>query len=132
MHRWVCTGFLDDTRDRIERTINEKPLSLFFLQLWSKFLWVSLSIIDISGVTEIAVLEMLSRVFAKFANNQTDIGLLQGTTANAKEQYTVLISAVYIGFAVIITVILFLKRWKTDIPYVYRIAIDQLRHYRDY
>ena len=77
---------------------------------------------------------MLSRVFAKFANNQTDIGLLQGTatTANAKEQYTVLISAVYIGFAVIITVILFLKRWKTDIPYVYRIAIDQLRHYRDY
>ena len=53
---------------------------------------------------------MLSRVFAKFANNQTDIGLLQGTTANAKEQYTVLISAVYIGFAVIITVTLFLKR----------------------
>ena len=91
--------------------------------------------IYISGVIEIAVIEMLSRLFAKFANNQTDIGLLQGTTANAKAQYTVLSSAVYIGFAVIITVTLFLKRQKTDIilyQYVFRIAIDQLRHYRDY
>ena len=67
--------------------------------------------IYISGVIEIAVLEILSCLFAKFANNHTDFGLLQGTTtANAKAQYTVLISAVYIGVAVIITVTLFLKR----------------------
>ena len=69
--------------------------------------------IYISSVIEIAVLEFLSYLFAKFANNHTVFGLLQGiTTANAKVQYTVLISAVYIGFAVIITVTLFFEEVK--------------------
>ena len=56
---------------------------------------IYISGIYISGVIEIEVLEILSCLFAKFANNHTDFGLLKcTTTANAKAQYTVLISAV--------------------------------------
>ena len=132
MHRWLCTGFLNDTRDRIECTINEKPLSLFFLQVWSKFLWVSLSIFQV----------LLKLQFLKFylvcllslqiiiptsdycmalilpmpkgsIRYHTNFRLLQGTTILPMPRRSIW------HWSVLYTLDLqWLKRWKTDIHFI--------------